>query len=68
MIKFSIITATFNRVKKLESLYFNLIAQQNLSKFKIEWILIVEKKDFKTIQLIKKFKKIKYKIIFNIYL
>jgi len=65
MIKFSIITATFNRVKKLESLYFNLITQQNFSKFKIEWILIVEKKDFKTIQLIKKFKKIKYKIIFN---
>jgi hypothetical protein len=65
MIKFSIITATFDRVKKLESLYLNLIRQQNISKFEIEWILIVEKKDSKTINLIKKFKKINYKIIFN---
>ena len=65
MIKFSIITATFNRVKKLESLYINLIEQQNVLKFEIEWILILEKRDFKTINLIKKFKKINYKIIFN---
>jgi hypothetical protein len=65
MIKFSIITATFNRVKKLETLCANLIAQQNFLKFEIEWILIVEKNDFKTINFIKKLKKINYKIIFN---
>ena len=60
---FSIITPTYNRPQKLKKQYLNL---KKLKRKKlIEWILVVEKKDLETIKVIKTFKKIKKKIIFN---
>ena len=60
---FSIITPTYNRPHKLKKQYLNL---EKLKRKKlIEWILVVEKQDFETIKIIKTFKNIKKKMVYN---
>ena len=68
MFKFSIITASYNRVKNLINLYDCIIKNQNFS-FKIEWVVIVEKQDIKTINFLSSIykKNITIKIIINKY-
>lgn len=60
---FSLITPTYNRPKKLKKQYLNL--KKLKKKQLIEWILVVERRDFETIKIIKTFKNIKKKIVFN---
>lgn len=67
MIKISIVTATFNRVKKLKSLYQNLKNQKNKNSFKLEWVVVVEKNDFKTIFFLNSISEFKVKIVINKY-
>lgn len=68
MFKFSIITASYNRLKNLINLYDCIIKNQNFS-FKIEWVVIVEKQDIKTINYLRSIykKNITIKIIINKY-
>mgnify|MGYP006098691667 CR=1 FL=1 len=60
---FSIITPTYNRPLKLKKQYLNL--KKIKRKQLIEWILVVEKQDFETIKIIKTFKNIKKRMVFN---
>jgi rhamnosyl/mannosyltransferase len=66
--KFSIITASYNRLKNLENLYDYILKNQNFT-FKIEWVVIVEKQDTKTINFLNSIykKNITIKIIINKY-
>jgi glycosyltransferase involved in cell wall biosynthesis len=66
--KFSIITASYNRLTNLINLYDCIIKNQNFS-FKIEWVVIVEKQDIKTINFLSSIykKNITIKIIINKY-
>ena len=68
MFKFSIITASYNRLTNLINLYDYIIKNQNFS-FKIEWVVIVEKQDIKTINFLSSIykKNITIKIIINKY-
>ena len=65
MIKFSIVTASFNRIKKLRSLHQNLKNQKNKNFFKLEWVVVVEKNDLKTIFFLKSISEFKVKIVIN---
>ena len=65
MIKISIVTATFNRIKKLKSLYQNLKNQKNKFFFELEWVVIAEQNDFKTIHFLKSISEFKVKIVIN---
>jgi glycosyltransferase involved in cell wall biosynthesis len=65
VIKISIVTATFNRIKKLKSLYQNLKNQKNKFFFELEWVVIVEQNDFKTIHFLKSISEFKVKIVIN---
>lgn len=68
MFKFSLITASYNRIDNLRNLYECIIKNQNYL-FKIEWVVIVEKEDIKTIKFLRSiFKKnIELNIIINKY-
>jgi hypothetical protein len=61
---FSIITPTYQRLENLKNLYKNLLEQRN-KLFLFEWIVIVEKKDFNTINFLKRINNIKVRIITN---
>lgn len=65
MITFSIVTATYKRLDKLKYLYKNLLNQKKKNQFKIEWVIIVEKKDIKTISFLKRIKDLSYSIVIN---
>ena len=41
MYVFSIITATFNRIEKLKSLYKNLLNQKS-AEYLFEWVVVVD--------------------------
>ena len=60
---FSIITPTYNRPLKLKKQYLNL--KKIKRKQLIEWILVVENRDIETIKIIKTFKNIKKRVVFN---
>ena len=64
MYVFSIITATFNRIEKLKSLYKNLLNQKS-AEYLFEWVVVVESEDFITINFLKKINKIKVVIVIN---
>jgi glycosyltransferase involved in cell wall biosynthesis len=68
VLKFSIITASYNRITNLRNLYDSIIKNQNYL-FNIEWVVIVEKEDIRTVKFLKTlFKKnITIKIIINKY-
>jgi glycosyltransferase involved in cell wall biosynthesis len=68
VLKFSIITASYNRITNLRNLYEHIIKNQNYL-FKIEWVVIVEKEDIRTVKFLRSvFKKnITIKIIINKY-
>ena len=53
MYVFSIITATFNRIEKIKSLYKNLLSQKS-TEYLFEWVVVVESEDFITINFLKK--------------
>ena len=56
MFKFSIITASYNRIENLKILYSYILQNKN-HLFSIEWIVIVEKSDIATIEFLKSIKK-----------
>ena len=64
MYVFSIITATFNRIEKIKSLYKNLLRQKS-TEYLFEWVVVVESEDFITINFLKKINKIKVVIVIN---
>ena len=64
MYVFSIITATFNRIEKIKSLYKNLLSQKS-TEYLFEWVVVVESEDFITINFLKKINKIKVVIVIN---
>ena len=64
MYVFSIITATFNRIEKIKSLYKNLLSQKSI-EYLFEWVVVVESEDFITINFLKKINKIKVVIVIN---
>jgi glycosyltransferase involved in cell wall biosynthesis len=64
MYVFSIITATFNRIENLKSLYKNLLNQKS-AEYLFEWVVVVESEDFITINFLKKINKIKVVIVIN---
>lgn len=64
MYVFSIITATFNRIEKIKSLYKNLLSQKS-TDYLFEWVVVVESEDFLTINFLKKINKIKIVIVIN---
>ena len=68
MFRFTIITASYNRIENLKILY-SCIFQNKNHLFSIEWIVIVEKNDIDTIEFLKSIKKkeIIIKIIKNNY-
>ena len=68
MFKFSIVTATFNRVDNLKFLYSSILINQNYL-FNIEWVVIVEKEDINTIRFLESIfsQKISVKIVKNNY-
>jgi rhamnosyl/mannosyltransferase len=68
VLKFSIITSTYNRVNNLKELHNHIIQNQNYL-FNIEWVVIVEKEDVETIKFLRSVfkKKIAIKIIINRY-
>lgn len=56
MFRFTIITASYNRIENLKILY-SCIFQNKNHLFSIEWIVIVEKNDIDTIKFLKSIKK-----------
>ncbi len=68
MFKFSIITATYDRIYNLKSLYFDIVENKN-DLFDIEWVVVVEENDIETIKFLISCnkKKIIIKIIKNNY-
>ena len=68
MFKFSLITATYNRLPNLNNLYDCIIKNKNYL-FNIEWVVIVEKEDIETIKFLRKVlkKNIQVKILINKY-
>lgn len=64
MFVFSIVTATYQRLDLLKKLYSNLISQKN-KNFKIEWVVVVEKDDFQTINFLKKINSLEVKLVIN---
>jgi glycosyltransferase involved in cell wall biosynthesis len=68
VLKFSIITSTYNRVNNLKELHNHIIQNQNYL-FNIEWVVVVEKEDVETIKFLRSVfkKKIAIKIIINRY-
>jgi hypothetical protein len=61
---FSIITPTYQRLENIKNLYKNLLKQRN-KLFLFEWLVIVEKKDFNTINFLRRITDIKVRIIIN---
>ena len=51
MFKFSIITATYNRIDNLKLLYFSIVENKN-DLFDIEWVVVVEENDIETIRFL----------------
>ena len=51
MFKFSIITATYNRIYNLKLLYFSIVENKN-DLFDIEWVVVVEENDIETIKFL----------------
>jgi len=49
--KFSIITATYDRIDNLKSLYFCIVENKN-DLFDIEWVVVVEENDIETIRFL----------------
>ena len=64
MLKFSIITASYQRLNLLKEQYKNILSQKKNS-FDIEWVIVIEKNDFSTFLFLKKIKQIKVTIVFN---
>jgi glycosyltransferase involved in cell wall biosynthesis len=62
--KFSIITASYQRLNLLKEQYKNILSQKKNS-FDIEWVIVIEKNDFLTFLFLKKIKQIKVTIVFN---
>ena len=51
MFKFSIITATYDRINNLKTLYFRIVENKN-NLFDIEWVVVVEENDIETIRFL----------------
>ena len=51
MFKFSIITATYNRINNLKFLYFRIV-ENKIDLFDIEWVVVVEENDIETIRFL----------------
>lgn len=68
MLKFSLITASYNRITNLRNLYDCIIKNKN-SLFNIEWVVIVEEEDITTVKFLRSVSKknITIKIIINSY-
>jgi len=49
--KFSIITATYDRIDNLKLLYFSIVENKN-DLFDIEWVVVVEENDIETIRFL----------------